>query len=388
MAAEIKFDLRTVLDGLGQGVMVFGKDGRLVMENLAARTFLGTDLNLIRAKGWDAASTLFNTKQTNPDETIEAIRDKTLQSSRPMRFHIFRSGEYIPCWAAAVLTESGEVCTMITIDTMDWSAMTNLMDRFRDEMQEAIDSTQGHVDLIGQTIKHAKPDMGVELLGRRVGGFTRLISVHMHRVGRLMHMLERLENIRTGKMRDIVQERRRKITLVSYFEDFAEQLDEIMLVDPETEAQDHRSRLSVDVPKDLAVAASSVYLTRILHDLLRNAIMYSMKATPVKIVARAKGQNVQIDMIDEGYGIREKEHERVFDAFQRARQPQIVAEFGYGLSLYLCKNEVEAMNGRMWFQSEEGVGTTFSFMLPLWREEAPKPEAQPSNVSSSDSATV
>ncbi|MDX1992964.1 MAG: sensor histidine kinase [bacterium] len=370
MAAETKFDLQTVLDGLGQGVLIFNREGRLVLNNLAARQALGADFNLIRDKGWDAASTLFNTRQTNPDETIEAVRDRALQSSRPVRFHLYRSGEYIPCWAAAVLSEGGEVCTMITLDAMDWSAMTNLLDRFRNEMQEAIQSTQGHIDLINQTIKHAKPDAGAEVLAKRIGGFTRLISVHMYRIGRLMEMSDRLENIRTGNVREVVRQRRRKIVLVDFLEDFAEKLDEIMLVDPETEAQDHRSRLVVDIPKGLAISASSTYLTRILQDMLRNAIMYSMKATPVKIVAREKGQNVQIDMIDEGYGIREKERERVFEAFQRARQPQIVAEFGYGLSLYLCKHEVEAMNGRLWFESEEGVGTTFSMMLPLYREDS------------------
>ena len=62
------------------------------------------------------------------------------------------------------------------------------------------------------------------------------------------------------------------------------------------------------------------------------------------------------------------ESERVFLPFTRSRQPQMMGEFGYGLSLYLCKNEVEAMNGRIWFESEEGVGTTFSIKLPAWRE--------------------
>jgi signal transduction histidine kinase len=120
------------------------------------------------------------------------------------------------------------------------------------------------------------------------------------------------------------------------------------------------------------VHASEQRLTNILHDLLRNAIMYSIKATPIMIIAQASGQNqsVQIDVVDEGYGIRAKEFERVFALFERARQPQIMGEFGYGLSLYLCKQEVEAMNGKIWFESEEGVGTTFSFKLPLWRDDS------------------
>jgi two-component system sensor histidine kinase SenX3 len=93
-----------------------------------------------------------------------------------------------------------------------------------------------------------------------------------------------------------------------------------------------------------------------------------MVGTPIVIEARRVGQRVQIDVTDEGYGIRRREQERVFAPFQRARQPQVIAEFGYGLSLYLCRYEVEAMNGRIWYESEEAVGTTLSIMLPIWDE--------------------
>jgi len=87
------------------------------------------------------------------------------------------------------------------------------------------------------------------------------------------------------------------------------------------------------------------------------------------------GDFVQISIKDEGYGVREKERERVFAPFQRARQPQIISEFGYGLALYLCKHEVEAMNGKLWFDSEEKVGSTFSVKLPAWREDTTEPSA-------------
>ncbi len=368
-------ELTSVLDGLGQGILIFNGKGALLQDNLAARAILGKDINLIRADGWDAAATLFNTRLTNPDEMIEAVRERALESARPVRFYIYLSGEYLPCWASAIQAEDGEINIMITLDAPDWSAMSSLIDRFRLEMTDAIDSTQGHIRLITQTIANSS-EPGADVIGKRIGGFTRLIAIHMDRVGRLMAMLERLEHIRTGRVRVQVRERRKKIDMNNFLEDFVEELDEIPLVDPETEATDHRSRFEVNVPNGLMIAASQQHLTYLLRDLLRNAIMYSIKAAPVKLTAQVKNNSVQFDLTDEGCGIRERERDRVFEAFQRARQPQIIAEFGYGLSLYLCKHEVEAMNGRMWFESEENVGTTVSFMLPLWREDS---------VSSSDS---
>jgi signal transduction histidine kinase len=371
MALDKKLDTQVVLDGLGQGILIFDSGGRMIFDNVAVRSILGTDLAVIRSEGWKAAAVLFNTRLPNPDENLDAVRKKALESTRPVRFHIFRSGEYVPCWAAALQGEGGEVFTMLTLDLPDWTALTQLVDRFRHEIGDAVEATQGHIDLITHTMNSQK-DPAAEALAKRLGGFTRIISTHMHRSKHLMEMFERLENIRTGKLVEIIRERRRKIDLANFMEDFVEELDEIMLVDPETEARNHRARLTTSIPEGLAVRASSQYLTRILHDILRNAIMYSLIGTPIKIVAQAATNNlsVQLDLIDEGYGIREKEAERVFMPFYRARQPQIMGEFGYGLSLYLCKYEVEAMNGRLWFRSEESVGTTFSIMLPAWRDDS------------------
>jgi signal transduction histidine kinase len=221
----------------------------------------------------------------------------------------------------------------------------------------------------------------VEQVGKRISGFVNLIATHMHRIDRLTSMLERLENIRTGKLQELVRVSRKKIRLADFIEDFMEELGESRLLDPETESQDYRSRITLTVPDDLVVEASPDHMKGVLRDLLRNAIMYTMKASPIMVMAHTTGNSssIQIDVVDEGYGVRTKEFERVFLPFQRARQPQIISEFGYGLSLYLCKHEIEAMGGKLWFESEEGVGSTFSFKLPTWRDEAAA-EALPSAV--------
>ena len=361
-------DHQALMDGLGQGVLIFDSTNRLMLDNLAARTILGNDLKLIRAEGWSAAAMLFNARISDPEKQVDAVRAAALEATRPVRFHIYRDGEYIPCWAAAIHGSRGEVYTMITIDQPDWSALSELIGKFLDETREAVDATRGHAELISQSLKRLKPGETVEQLGRRVGGFTRIISTHMHRTHMLMSYLERLEMVRTGKIREQVRRMQRKLTLEEYVEDFLEELDSVQLLDPETEAQDYRGRIKISVADDLALAASPLHLTDILRDILRNAVMYSMLATPINIRATtAADGNIQIDIVDEGYGIRNSERERVFLPFQRGRQPQVIAEFGYGISLFLCKHEIEAMNGRIWYESEEGVGTTFSFKLPVWQ---------------------
>jgi signal transduction histidine kinase len=277
---------------------------------------------------------------------------------------MFRFGERTPCWISAV-RGSHDLYTMITIETPDWTAIADLIEKYLEEVRDVVLATRGHATLITQSVTRAKPSETNESLGRRIAGFTRLIDIHMYRLHVLTDLMDRLERIRTGKVQGLIAETSRPFSLADFLEDFLEALDEIELVDPETDASDHRRRIRTVVPQELRVLCAPEYLAQVLHDILRNAIMYSMRGTPISIVAYLSWDNsIQIDIIDEGYGIRTADSERVFQPFMRSRQPQIMGEFGYGVSLYLCKHEVEAMNGRIWFQSEEGVGTTFSLKLP------------------------
>lgn len=364
-SSNLETDL--ILDGLGHAVLIFDSDGKLVKENLAARTLLSMDIKKVQEAGWSILPMVFDLDKDADD--LDTVRKDAMVAERPVRFHVLRSGEFIPAWATALTTKSGEVMTMLTLELVDWKIVGSVIDRFRDEIQDAVDSTIGHVKLINKTIDSTDPEETVEVLTKRLGGFMRLIEVHMVRSGRLMKMMKRLEDIRTGDMRQFAREERRKINLEDLLEDFLEEIEEMQMLDPDTPEHDYRGRIELNVKGDVKVWASRRYLMYVLQDIIRNALMYSDIKTPVIVNISGGSNSVQIDVQDEGSGVREKEYERVFEAFLRARQPKIISEFGYGLSLHLCKQEIEAMGGGLWFQSQEKVGTTFSIHLPIWREE-------------------
>ncbi len=361
-------DFRAILDGLGQGVLIFDTEDRLVLDNVAARTILGANLVLVRAEGWRAAAVLFDAVRDDRP-TADEIRARALRQAEPVRFHTFLSGAYTPCWATAIYGPSGSTYTMITLERPDWSALTELMSTFRAEARMSITSTRGHAELIKQVITKRSPNTTVDQLAKRVGGFADIMAVHMYRLEMLMDLLHRLEVIRTGQLIDIIRANRKAVPLAGFLEDWLEDTAENSLVEAPDPNNDPRERISMDIPDDVVVSASKQHLSSIFRDLLRNSIMYSEPGTPITIraIPSPKTRSIQIDIVDEGYGIRQNETSKVFIPFQRARQPQILAEFGYGLSLYLVKMEIEAMGGRIWFTSEEGVGTTLSFKLLLWR---------------------
>ncbi len=360
-------DYPAILDGLGQGVLIFDADDHLVLDNVAARTILGANLVLVRAEGWRAAAMLLDSMR-DEGPSAEEIRARAHRQAQPVRFHTFLAGAYTPCWATAIYGPGGTVFTMISIERPDWSALTELMSTFRSEARMSITSTRGHAELIKQVIAKRNAATTVDQLSRQVSGFAGIMAIHMYRLEMLMDLLQRLEDIRTGQLAQIIRLNRRAISLTDFLEDFLEDITESPLVeapDPETDCRD---RIQLDIPDGIQVSASKQHLTYVFRDILRNSIMYSEPDTPiiVRTTSPPTARSVQIDVIDQGYGIREKETGRVFTPFQRARQPQIIAEFGYGLSLYLVKMEIEAMGGRIWFTSEERVGSTFSFKLFLW----------------------
>lgn len=364
-------DVQTMIDSMGQGVLVFDSHDTLVMDNAAARTLLGANLVLVRAEGWRAAAMLLDAAQTDTLSADQA-RDKAFRQAQPVRFNTFLGGAYTPCWASALYSADGQPYTMIAIEHPDWSALTELMNRFRTEARMSITSTRGHAELIKQIIANLKPTTTADHLAQQVSGFAAIMSTHMFRLEMLVEQLQRLEDIRTGELLCIVRHNRRTINLLDFLEDFLEDILDSPLVEELDPEHDYRDQIRLDVPGHIDLYACKDYVTYAFRDLLRNSVMYSKPRAPITIRAAAsqRSRATQIDIIDEGCGIRAKEVSRVFTPFMRARQPQVIAEFGYGVSLYLVKMELEAQGGGIWFTSEEGVGTTFSFKLPLARNDA------------------
>lgn len=358
-------DYQALVDSLGQGVLLFTVDGELVLDNLAARTILGNNLILIRSEGWPALALLLDGPRES-GTTTDQLREQALRSAVPIRFHTYFSGAYIPCWITTVYSANGTIFIMVVIDQPDWQALTELLGTFRTEARMAISATQGHAELIRQILQKSEETGNVKDLPRRVHGFTDIISTHMLRLQTLMELLQRLEVIRIGALRDQVRTARRKLRLADFIEDFLEEMADETIADPDMGGSDLRDRLTLDVPDHLEVLVTRQFLRYALHDVLRNALYYSPPDSPITLQAAEDmlGHHVQIEISDEGCGIREKEQDRVFQPFQRARQPQVIAVDGYGLSLYLTKAELEAMGGKIWFESVEGSGTTFFIKLP------------------------
>jgi PAS domain S-box-containing protein len=105
-------------------------------------------------------------------------------------------------------------------------------------------------------------------------------------------------------------------------------------------------------------------LRQVLANLVGNAVKYSQGTGRVEVRLEPSRDHVRIAVRDEGVGIPHAEQERVFEKFYRlAGTARAVS--GTGLGLYICRELVRRMGGRIWIESGEGIGSTFFVELPL-----------------------
>jgi signal transduction histidine kinase len=101
----------------------------------------------------------------------------------------------------------------------------------------------------------------------------------------------------------------------------------------------------------------------VLLNLVDNAIKYAGDRATVRVTTARDGGRVQIAVADDGPGIAPAEHDRIFEKFYRGDPSLRRAPGGTGLGLYICRELVERMGGRITVNSEPGTGSTFAVEL-------------------------
>jgi PAS domain S-box-containing protein len=112
------------------------------------------------------------------------------------------------------------------------------------------------------------------------------------------------------------------------------------------------------------VMADRVELVRLFQNLIGNAIKYRGTTRPLVEITADRCEDVwQFRVKDNGIGIAEEDHERIFEAFRRLHSDDEYA--GTGIGLATCKKVVERLGGRIWVKSTKAQGTEFFFTLPI-----------------------
>ncbi len=115
----------------------------------------------------------------------------------------------------------------------------------------------------------------------------------------------------------------------------------------------------------MMVSADEQILVQVLDNLISNAVKYSPYDKNIFIRLKASNEAVRVEVQDEGPGISEEDMKKLFGKFARLSAQPTGGEHSTGLGLSIVKKMVEAMNGKVWCESELGKGATFIVEFPL-----------------------
>jgi len=103
----------------------------------------------------------------------------------------------------------------------------------------------------------------------------------------------------------------------------------------------------------------------VISNLLTNAIKYSPRNQGITVTCTKTDDVLQVSVKDEGMGIKEQDIDKLFDRYYRVESKNTTHISGFGIGLYLSAEIIQRHNGKIWAESETGVGSTFYFTLPL-----------------------
>ncbi|RKX99702.1 hypothetical protein DRP77_12830 [Candidatus Poribacteria bacterium] len=180
------------------------------------------------------------------------------------------------------------------------------------------------------------------------------VDRQVKRLTDLINDLLDLSRIESGR----IQMKREPISLVDIA---VSRLEEMK---PQADSKGVKLDLEVEGEIPMTVG-DEARIGQVITNLLSNALKFTPQGGQVKVRLSRQGDMILTEVIDTGPGIPEEERERIFDKFYQLSDFKTRSQGGSGLGLSIAKGIVEAHGGRIWVESEVGVGSNFKFLLPI-----------------------
>ncbi len=181
--------------------------------------------------------------------------------------------------------------------------------------------------------------------------FLTIVNEEGERLTRLISDLLDISKIEEGRMRLVFN----RFSMKAFMEDYEKEIKGM--------AMPKKIKVEVSVPKLPVIKADTDKVKQIFNNLVGNAIKFSGKGTTLKVVVKDKPKHIQIDVIDQGPGIAEKDQELIFGKFHQVDSKMTRKVGGTGLGLAITRHLIEAHGGKIWVKSKIGEGSTFSFTV-------------------------
>jgi signal transduction histidine kinase len=208
-----------------------------------------------------------------------------------------------------------------------------------------------------------------ELVGNEYHEQVDAIIRNASRLKEIIESLSSVDNYETGG----ASLRSRKVSIKRIIEDVSASFRDMAVQKAIT--------LKVDVKRDqeLLVDADGSKIAIVVSNLVKNALTFTNHGGYINIRGELDGDFVKVTVKDDGVGIPAKDLTHIFERFYQVESHLTRKHGGMGLGLSVAKVMIEMHNGRIWAESEEGHGSTFTFLLPLEQKKSEPAAVQPFN---------
>jgi len=346
---------QTVLEDLTCGVIIGDSNGKISRVNTAAAQMLGTSPDSLVSKPLDQAAR--DERWQKAVVEIDAQSNSMVITTLEASDRVLRAT--ISPMAATPNGERQEGSVTILYDITAEAASQQARDEFvaslSQELRTPMTSITGYTDLLlGES---------VGLIGDMQRKFLQRIKANIERMSSMLNDLIGVTAIDAGQLEI-------RTTVV----DMAEVIED-SIIGARAQLEEKELILELNLPEQMPpVEADTDCAHQILTNLLGNATKCSPVGSTITVSAQVFDEEagnpeetpyLKVSIRDSGGGITPEDQDRVFDRFYRADSPLINGLGETGVGLAIVKSLVEAHGGRVWVESEIGVGSTFSFLLPI-----------------------
>lgn len=243
--------------------------------------------------------------------------------------------------------ELAEVNSQLKVSESKFKDLNDEKDKFFSIIAHDLKSPFNALLNLSEFLVEDLADLSIE----EIRSFSKEINKSAHSVYNLLLNLLQWAQIKTGRMKTT----REKIALSSLLN------NTIILL--EGVASKKSIKLINDVDSSYFFSGDRTMISSVLQNLISNAIKFSKRNGKVIISSKIEGDKIIVSVQDRGVGISDENLTKLFRLDNHLTTMGTANESGTGLGLILCKELVEKNNGQIWVESEEHLGTTFSFSL-------------------------
>jgi len=358
---SIRVEDEAILSSMGDGVIAVNKDGKIMFMNESAEQMLGLGSKEVINKFYKDVLSLQNSKGESLKEKCflhdvlnfgKKIKTNSL-SDNEIYYYVRKDKSRFPvAITAAPIILNGKIIGAvdvfrdITIEKQIDRSKTEFVSLASHQLRTPLSAIRWYSDVL-MNAKSGK-------LSAKQKKYVKEIQHGNERMIKLIDVMLNVSRLDAGKIKNNPV----KIDVKKLIDDIAKE--------QKFDIKAKEQKFIFDSEKELPLIFADANMIRmIFQNLISNSIKYTPNNGEIICSIARDDKNLLFKISDTGIGIPKEQQKRVFEKLFRANNAFPHDPEGNGLGLYVVKASVEGLGGKIWFESEEGKGTTFFVNLPL-----------------------